>query len=184
MKYNLTSEKLKANFVKEINNLADTDINHCYQCGKCSAGCLFAFEMDLLPNQIIQLTRLGADDIVLNSKTIWICASCETCSTRCPREVDIAHIMDALRITARQRRIKPAIRTVPIFHEVFLTCIKNIGRVYEVGLVGALKLTGGSGLFQDIFKAPIMFLKGKLPLLPHIIKNKANLKKIFHRWKK
>lgn len=54
--------------------------------------------MDTLPNQIIRLLQLGLEEEVLNSKTIWICASCFTCEARCPKGVDLSKIMEALRI--------------------------------------------------------------------------------------
>ena len=54
--------------------------------------------MDLLPNQVIRLIQLGQFDDVLGSKTIWICASCFSCTARCPKGVDLAKIMEALRL--------------------------------------------------------------------------------------
>ncbi|MBC7318507.1 4Fe-4S dicluster domain-containing protein, partial [Candidatus Bipolaricaulota bacterium] len=78
----------------------------CYQCGKCSAGCLFAEHMDLLPNQVIRLVQLG-DDSVLTAKAPWVCASCLACTVRCPKGVDIARIMEALRQLALRQGIKP-----------------------------------------------------------------------------
>jgi len=64
--------------------------------------------MDYKPAQIIHAIRLGLDDLVFNSKTMWLCASCETCTTRCPQEVDVAKVMDAVKIIAARRGIKPA----------------------------------------------------------------------------
>ena len=54
--------------------------------------------MDLLPSQIIRLIQLGQFSDVLNSKTIWLCASCFSCSARCPKGVDLAKVMEALRL--------------------------------------------------------------------------------------
>ncbi|MHC4680967.1 MAG: 4Fe-4S dicluster domain-containing protein [Planctomycetota bacterium] len=73
-------------------------MNLCYQYRKCAAGCPVSRAMDHAPAQLSM--RLGMDDFVLNSKTMWLCASCETCATRCPQDVDIAEVMDALKITA------------------------------------------------------------------------------------
>ena len=66
------------------------EIFACYQCYKCSAGCPVSFAMDILPHQVIRSVLFGQKKKVLSSKTIWICASCETCTTRCPNEIDIA----------------------------------------------------------------------------------------------
>ena len=53
--------------------------------------------MDLLPNQVIRLAQLGQEE-VLKCKTIWLCASCLTCASRCPKGVDLAKVMDAMRL--------------------------------------------------------------------------------------
>ena len=66
----------------------------CFQCRKCTNGCPASFAMDLFPDQIIRLAILGQTAEVLQSRTIWVCASCETCSTRCPNGVRIAELMD------------------------------------------------------------------------------------------
>jgi len=58
--------------------------------------------MDLLPSQVIRLAQLGMEE-VLESNTIWICASCLTCVTRCPKEVDLPRLMEALRQIALRR---------------------------------------------------------------------------------
>ena len=56
----------------------------CYQCGKCSAGCPAAEFMDLTPRQVMRAVQLGQAELALRSSTIWLCASCQTCSARCP----------------------------------------------------------------------------------------------------
>lgn len=141
------------------------DVNACFQCRKCAAGCPVAFAMDLTPTQIIHAARLGLEDLVLNSKTIWLCASCQTCNTRCPQDVDIARVMDASRILAVKRGVKPSVRSVRSF---FYTAAKNIqwfGRLYELGLIMGLKLQ--SGEFTKDMKLGIkMFRKGKLKIVP------------------
>lgn len=94
----LSAEDVKSDFIREIEELSGQKILKCYQCGKCSAGCPLVDAMDTLPNQIIRLLQLGLEEEVLNSKTIWICASCFTCEARCPKGVDLSKIMEALRI--------------------------------------------------------------------------------------
>ncbi len=76
---------------------AGKEVFNCYQCNKCSAGCPVAFAMDLLPHQVIRSVLFGKKEKVMSSGTIWLCASCETCTTRCPNEIDIAQVMDVLR---------------------------------------------------------------------------------------
>jgi heterodisulfide reductase subunit C len=60
--------------------------------------------MDLLPNQIIRLMQLGLEDDIAKANTIWLCASCITCSVRCPRGVDLARVMEALRAIALRNK--------------------------------------------------------------------------------
>ncbi|NMA14706.1 MAG: heterodisulfide reductase subunit C, partial [Clostridia bacterium] len=57
-------------------------LTDCYQCGKCSAGCPVAFAMDKTPRQIIRLLQLGLLEEALATRTIWLCATCQTCVTR------------------------------------------------------------------------------------------------------
>lgn len=84
--------------IKKVEDISGQNVLACYQCGKCSAGCPMVSLMDLLPNQILRLIQLGQFDDVLNSKTIWLCASCFTCTARCPKGVDLAKVMEALRL--------------------------------------------------------------------------------------
>ncbi len=94
----LSAEDVKSDFIKDLEELSGQKVLSCYQCGKCSAGCPMADAMDLLPNQIIRLVQLGQEEEVLNSKTIWICASCFTCEARCPKGIDLSKLMEALRV--------------------------------------------------------------------------------------
>ena len=98
MKVEILSERFNSNFAKKVKEISGEDINLCYQCGMCSAGCPIVFAMDLLPNQIIRLVQLGLEEDITKSKTTWLCASCLTCSIRCPRKLDLCKVMEALRL--------------------------------------------------------------------------------------
>ncbi len=95
-------EELKP-FRERVKELSGEDVGLCYQCGACSSGCPLTDEMDLLPSTVMRLVQLGVED-VLNSKTIWICSSCFTCQVRCPRGIDVANVMEALRQLVLRRR--------------------------------------------------------------------------------
>ena len=105
MRVELSSRKIHSDFVKKVEEISGETLPSCYQCGKCSAGCPMSSAMDLMPNQIIRLVQLGLEDDIANSKTIWLCASCLTCAVRCPRGVDLAKIMEALRLLTLRKNI-------------------------------------------------------------------------------
>jgi heterodisulfide reductase subunit C len=86
----------KGELVKEIEELCGENLFGCYQCGTCSAGCPFVEDMDLSPDEVIRYVILDKKE-VLNSKTIWLCAACYACAERCPRDINITKIMEALR---------------------------------------------------------------------------------------
>lgn len=169
-------------FIKAIQKEGGQNVNLCYQCKKCTAGCPIVEEMDFTPTQIIQAIRLGMKDLVLTSKTIWLCASCQTCTTRCPQEVDIAGIMDAARIIARKERIKPRLKNVPSFNTSVLESIRMFGRLYELGMLSLLKLRTRE-FTKDLGLGIKMLKKGKLRLLPSFSSILAT-NKIFTRVKK
>jgi heterodisulfide reductase subunit C len=98
MKQSISVEKLNDEIIEKIEEISGENIYKCYQCGKCSAGCPAMNEMDLGPAQAIRFLQLGLVDAVLNSKTIWICASCVMCFNRCPKGVDFSKIAEACRM--------------------------------------------------------------------------------------
>jgi heterodisulfide reductase subunit C len=97
MRLEISPAMLRSELVAKITELSGQDINLCYQCGKCSAGCPMSFAMDLLPNQIIHAIQLGLVEDIANSRTPRLCASCLVCTVRCPKGIDIARVMEALR---------------------------------------------------------------------------------------
>lgn len=166
MKHVIEQDQLRPPMVQAVEELSGEDIKNCYQCGKCTAGCPIAADMDVPPNQVIRLLQLGLVDEALKLNTIWLCASCETCTTRCPREVDLATVMDALRNLAIREGIRSPERTVPLFNRIFLSIVKRYGRVFEMELIGRFN-TGTLNFFKDVTKAPKLFFKGRLKLWPN-----------------
>lgn len=157
-------------------------VQDCYQCQKCSVGCPVVFAMDYKPNQIMQMISLGMKERVLNCKTIWVCASCYTCSSRCPNDIDIAGVMDRLRQAALREGVVPAEKEIPIFHASFLSSIRTHGRVHELGLMMRYKMK--TGKLRDDFKLGWkMFTKGKLRLFPAGIRKKREIKEFFRQLK-
>jgi heterodisulfide reductase subunit C len=104
MRINISRKKIRDTFVEKVQELSKQNLLACYQCGKCSAGCPAVSEMDILPNQIIRFAQLGLKDELLASKAIWICASCLTCNARCPKGINIAEVIEALRQILLRKR--------------------------------------------------------------------------------
>lgn len=93
----LSRETVNGDFVRVVNEISGQNVLNCYQCGRCSSGCPLTFAMRDLPSHVIRLVQLGLQEEALSSRTIWVCASCLTCHARCPRGVDLAKVMEALR---------------------------------------------------------------------------------------
>jgi len=181
MKWFISHDTIRSDFKKTIERDCGEKISHCYQCGKCSAGCPISYQMDYLPNQIMRMVQLGMEEQVLSSRTIWLCASCLTCTARCPREIDLAEIMDYLRRYGYKKQIIPAEETeIPLFNKIFLRNIELFGRLYEMGLIGMFNLLSGE-FFKDTSLAPKMFLKQKIGIFPPRIKNLKEIREIFKK---
>lgn len=97
MRIKLSQAIIRDPFVAKVQQLSGENLLSCYQCGKCSAGCPGVSQMDILPNQIIRYAQLGLKQELLQSKSIWICASCMTCNTRCPKGINVAEVIEAIR---------------------------------------------------------------------------------------
>lgn len=172
--------KVGSPFLGVVNQRSGQVIQLCYHCHKCTAGCPVAFAMDYGPDRLLRMMQFGLKEQVLCSSDIWICASCETCGTRCPNEIDIARVMDALRQMAVEEGLPTKERNVPLFHNLFLSIVKRLGRMHEASLMGLYKPLSRD-LFSDLPMGVKMILKGKIPLLPHRIKGSDEVEKIFER---
>lgn len=154
------------------------EVQSCFQCGRCSSGCPVADYFDLQPMEVVRLAGYGMEERLLESKTIWLCASCDTCATRCPNAIDITGLMDILRELALRKGVEIAVPNVPAFHLCFLDSVRRWGRTYELGMIGAYKLRSKDFL-TDMKLGISMMKKGKLSLLPHSIEGKPEIKDIF-----
>ena len=167
-------------FSAEIERISGENSLQCYQCGECTAGCPTAFAMDVTPNRIMRMVQLGCEKPVLSSSTIWLCVGCETCTTRCPRGLSLAKVMDACREIAVKKGMKSRQPDVATFHRQFLAEVARHGRVHEVGMLARYKLLSGN-LVNDIPLGIRMFLKGKLALVPSKIKGIGEVRRIFRK---
>jgi len=174
--------------VASIDDLAHTRVCECYQCGKCSAGCPVGEQMDILPHQLIRLVQLGCLEEAMSADSIWKCVSCLTCSTRCPKSVECAGVVDALReFSAKEDVVSKRERRTEIFQRVFLENIRRNGRLNEVELVIVFKTKGFLNdlnvplLLKDATLAPRMLGRGKFHLVGEKVKNREVVQRIFSR---
>ena len=170
-------------FLTAVEDRSGEPVSRCYQCRKCTNGCPLSFAMDVMPNQVMRMVQLGLKEEVLRSQTIWICASCQTCTARCPNEIDIAHLMDSLRQLSRQAGAAAGESKVVKFHDAFLDSVRRHGRLFELGMVGFYKLAT-MDLFSDTKLGLKMFKRGKLKLLPRGIKGKREIRQMFDKQRK
>jgi len=178
----ITIESIHTEFIRAVEEESGQDVSQCYQCGNCTAGCPFAFSFDIPVHQIMRLVQMGQKEKVLGSRAIWLCATCETCTTRCPCEVDVAGVMDTLRVMARREKMVSE-RGIQRFYDAFLDSVRRHGRVYEVGVLMRYNLRSGRP-FGDAELGPKLLGKGKLHFLPIRIQGTAAVKGIFDRFAK
>jgi len=172
----------------DVEAIAHADVQNCYQCGKCSAGCPMAQHMDLLPNRVIRLVQMGQVDKAMRSTAIWQCVSCMTCSTRCPKSVDCAGVMDALRqLSFTHDTVADSQRRTVIFQQAFLDNIRRNGRLRELELVGMFKTKAFlhdhsiSLLWKDALLAPQLMARSKLHLRGQRVEDRGIVQRIFQR---
>ena len=173
--------KGNAEFIREVEDLSGQKVSKCYQCGNCSAGCPMSFTYDYPVSRLMRMIQLGLKEEILSSKAIWMCATCEACTTRCPNEIDVARVLDVCRSMSR-REGHAGVRNVRLFADSFLQSVRWHGKSHELGLMGVYKMRSFR-LFDDMSLAAPMLTKGKLPILPHRSKDHKEVAAIFKRFK-
>ena len=169
-------------FTEEVDAHSGQKVSTCYQCGNCTAGCPAGFVYDMQVNQIMRAVQLGLKDATLDSRSIWMCLSCSTCSQRCPNNIDVAGVMETLRHMARKEG-RVTVPKVEKFWFSFLDTVRTFGRTHEIGTM-ALYMMRSLRVFTDVDLAPEALKKGKLGLKPHILPGGAGpVTRIFTRYK-
>jgi heterodisulfide reductase subunit C len=100
---------------------------HCFSCGTCVAGCPVAGTTEKYnPRRIVRMALLGMRQEVLSSEFVWLCSTCYTCYERCPQDVHIPDLMNAIRnIAVREGHVPAAFRQQA-------ELLSGHGRLYEI----------------------------------------------------
>lgn len=93
----INDQSLSLKSIEEINTLSGESVKLCMQCSTCTGMCPMAQEMDFSPRKVMHFAQFGLLDRLSEINTFWKCASCHACSVKCPRGIDIAKVMEALR---------------------------------------------------------------------------------------
>ena len=96
----MTNEQLK----QEILRISNVNVTKCMKCGKCTASCPAYDEMEYHPHQFVSMVNNGDIQPLLNSDSIYRCLSCFACMERCPRGVEPAKLIEAVRLLAIRKQ--------------------------------------------------------------------------------
>lgn len=148
----------------------------CIQCGTCSATCPVSHYMDYTPRKIIQMVREGFKDDVLRSATVWLCASCYSCTVECPKGIKITDVMYALKREAMLGGYNPKNFPTTVLAENFFSQVLSQGRNSEGPLLLKMYLkTNPFMLFTNMMLGFKLWKTGRLSLKTEKIKDKKNL---------
>jgi heterodisulfide reductase subunit C2 len=171
----------KNTFLEDVNKKSGANVLECYQCGKCVSTCPVSQYMDFPPREIMQMIKLGLRNESYMANSHWFCLTCSACSGRCPREIDIPAVMEAVRHLAIEENYvndSKKVREIRKFHEIFLDMIKRYGRNYELRMMAEFNIRTRN-LFKDMHLAPKALLKGKIPLGVKPLKSAKAIKRMY-----
>ena len=86
------------NILDTVTRISGVNPRKCMRCGKCSASCPAYDEMEYHPHQFVDMVDNGRIEELMNSKGIYRCLSCFACVERCPRSVEPAKLIEAVRL--------------------------------------------------------------------------------------
>ncbi|HUN64774.1 MAG TPA: 4Fe-4S dicluster domain-containing protein [Bacteroidota bacterium] len=151
----------------------------CIQCGTCSATCPLSYYMDFTPRRVIAMVREGFREEALNSFTIWLCASCYSCTVQCPRQIHITDVMYTLKREAIAREMFPRRYPIPILARGFFDIVHRNGRNSEGRLLLYLYLrTNILKIFQNTRLGLHLLRRGRMSVRQEKIHRKEDLRSI------
>ena len=133
----------------EVAARSGQNLNACYQCRRCAAGCPVGDDTGLTPDQLIRMIILDLKEEAMNNPLVWRCVACYTCGTRCPNNIHTAKITEALKHMIKEQHLEPVVPKVANFHGSFLTSISHFGRVNEMEFMAIYEMKNAK---NDIVK--------------------------------
>lgn len=88
------------NLKEQVLRSSGVNVLKCMRCGKCSGTCPSYDEMEYHPHQFVYMVEKGDIEKLMNSKSIYKCLTCFACVERCPRNVEPAKVVEAVRLAA------------------------------------------------------------------------------------
>ena len=174
------AEALKERFLTDIRSIPYGErIFECQQCGTCSASCPTSSRMDYSPREIIAALRAGLLDRVLNSNTVWLCSSCYSCTVRCPAGIKFTDVMYELKGLGEKYGFSSRKSSTAKMARCFVKTIDRYGRSAEGELLVRYYLsTNPFRALSQLGFGLRMLIRGRIPFLPHRIKDVKNLRKM------
>jgi heterodisulfide reductase subunit C2 len=176
----LDGDKMNSDFIKKVvaEGGKGTAIAACMQCGTCSGGCTNIDRMDMSPRTLILMVQRGEWEKVLKSNALWMCSSCYICTSRCPRGVRPADVIEAVKAIAIRQGIE---NDSTRFNQIFVDLVEQRGILFEPELMQRY-----GGLKAMIDQAPLgiqLALKGKMSPFPDKIKDPKIFKEALEKAK-
>lgn len=147
--------------VDSVNHHSGQNLLLCYQCQKCTATCPVSDIMDIKPDVMVRKVIQGDEAAIVRSRTIWVCAGCESCGSRCPNLISVGAVNEFFRERSVRAGVTPAVTKAFAVHKAFLSSIARFGVVHEASMLAEFKLRSRD-LFSDLALGMKMFLKGKV----------------------
>jgi heterodisulfide reductase subunit C len=175
-----SEQALRKKFLEEAQLVPGGDrISRCLQCGTCTGSCPVSYAMDISPRMAIALFRAGQIEEILRSRTIWICASCYMCTTRCPQGIKITDLLYALKRTAMDTGLYPDRLPIYLLSKNFVRVVNRYGRNHEMLLLLLYYLRRNPLAMLRLLPLGIaMWRKGRMSLFPAKIKGIQTIRQI------
>jgi len=157
----------------EVSKRSGQNLQACYQCRRCAAGCPVGEETGVTPDRLIRMIVLGDREEAFNNLLVWKCVACYTCGTRCPNNIQTARITETLKQMAKKSHAKPLIPRIADFHSAFMTSTRHLGRFNEIEALTIYETkTAIKELSQGKMKAVIDEMIGQARLALDMMKKK------------